>query len=117
MTPGFVNYWAHEITKVEGPQYSFAQKMVELPKVVFSRTLNSLDGRNVLVENGDLKAAAGMLNIGATRETMKVSDGWHAKPDRSNLHYSTGGMDRCQANTKVFQRGLGDYSETLLSRC
>lgn len=55
MTPGFVNYWEHEITKPEGPQYSFAQKMVELPKVVFSRTLNSLDGRNVRVENGDLQ--------------------------------------------------------------
>jgi hypothetical protein len=73
MTPGFVNYWEHEITKPEGPQYSFAQKMVELPKVVFSRTLNSLDGRNVRVENGDLKATVNQLKRGLGRDIVVYS--------------------------------------------
>lgn len=57
MTPGFIKYWEHEITKPEGPQYSFARKMVEFPKVVFSKTLSHVDGQNVRVENGDLKNA------------------------------------------------------------
>lgn len=44
--------------------------MVELPKVVFSRTLNSPDGRNVRVENGDLKAAVNQLKRGLGRDIV-----------------------------------------------
>jgi dihydrofolate reductase len=61
MSPGFIKYWEDEITKPEGPQYSFARKMVELPKVVFSKTLRTIDGQNVRVENGDLKNAVNQL--------------------------------------------------------
>lgn len=61
MTPGFIDYWEREITKPEGPQYSFARKMVELPKVVFSKTLYAVDGQNVRVENSDLKNAVNQL--------------------------------------------------------
>src|SRR5579883_3297068 len=49
MSPGFIKYWEDEIIKPEGPQYSFARKMVELPKVVFSKTLRAIDGQNVRV--------------------------------------------------------------------
>lgn len=52
MTPGFVNYW--ESVKPDNPEYEFAQKMVDTPKVVFSRTVDHMDGRNVRVENGPL---------------------------------------------------------------
>lgn len=61
MTPGFIDYWEREITKPEGPQYPFARKMVELPKVVFSRTLHAVDGQNVRMENGDLRDAVNQL--------------------------------------------------------
>lgn len=61
MTPGFIKYWEHEITKPEGAQYAFARKMVELPKVVFSKTLHSVDGQNARVENSDLKNAVHQL--------------------------------------------------------
>ncbi|HEV2174613.1 MAG TPA: dihydrofolate reductase family protein [Nitrospira sp.] len=61
MTPGFIDYWEREITKPEGPQYSFARKMVELPKVVFSKTIGAIDGQNVRVENNDLKNAVDQL--------------------------------------------------------
>jgi dihydrofolate reductase len=64
MTPGFVNYW--ESVKADDPQYDFAQKMVNTPKVVFSRTVSSMDGKNVRVENrplidaiNDLKSQSG----------------------------------------------------------
>ena len=59
MTPGFVNYW--EGVKADDPQYEFAQKMVNTPKVVFSRTLSSMEGKNVRVENGDLVTAVNQL--------------------------------------------------------
>ena len=54
MTDGFIKYWESEAAKPEGPQYAFARKMVDTPKVVFSKTLKKVDGRNVRVENGPL---------------------------------------------------------------
>ena len=61
MTEGFVKYWEHVLTQPNSPEYSFAQKMVGLPKVVFSRTVSHVDGRNVRVENADLAAAVQQL--------------------------------------------------------
>ena len=49
MTEGFVKYW--EGVQPSSPEYEFAQKMVNLPKVVFSKTVTSMEGRNVRVEN------------------------------------------------------------------
>jgi hypothetical protein len=45
MTPSFVKYWEGILAKPDVPDYVFAQKMVNLDKVVFSRTLDHLDGR------------------------------------------------------------------------
>lgn len=59
MTPGFVQYW--ESVQPGDPQYAFAQKMVNIPKVVFSRTVDHIDGRNVRVENGPLVEAVNQL--------------------------------------------------------
>lgn len=51
MTEGFVKYWEGVITQPDSPEYEFGQKMVNMPKVVFSRTQTSIAGRNVRVEN------------------------------------------------------------------
>jgi len=59
MTSGFVNYW--ESVKPESPEYTFAQKMVGYPKVVFSRTAKKIEGKNVRVENGQLIEAVRRL--------------------------------------------------------
>ena len=40
MTDGFINYWSSVLEKPESPEYSFAKKMIDIPKVVFSRTLD-----------------------------------------------------------------------------
>jgi dihydrofolate reductase len=53
MTPAFVKYWEGILAKPDVPDYVFAQKMVNLDKVVFSRTLDHLDGRNVRVHHGE----------------------------------------------------------------
>jgi len=52
MTPGFVQYWEAVLTKPDSPEYEFAQKMVNMPKVVFSRSVSTMEGKNVRVENG-----------------------------------------------------------------
>src|SRR6267154_3163537 len=55
MTDGFIKYW--EAVPPESPEYVFARKMVDTPKVVFSRTLKRVEGKNVRVESGDLVQA------------------------------------------------------------
>jgi dihydrofolate reductase len=52
MTEGFTAYW--EAVKPDSPEYDFAQKMVNTPKVAFSKSTKSLKGKNLRVENGDV---------------------------------------------------------------
>jgi dihydrofolate reductase len=59
MTDGFIKYW--EGVQPESPEYSFARKMVDTPKVVFSKTLKRVEGKNVRVETGDLVQAINQL--------------------------------------------------------
>jgi len=61
MTDGFIKYWEHVVTQKDSPEHDFAQKMVGLPKVVFSKTLPHVEGKNVRVENGDLVDAVKQL--------------------------------------------------------
>jgi dihydrofolate reductase len=58
---GFTPYWEHEATQPSSPQYPFALKMVNIPKVVFSKSLKQLDGKNVRVENGPIVEAVNNL--------------------------------------------------------
>jgi dihydrofolate reductase len=59
MTEGFIQYW--EQVQPTSPEYEFAQKMVGMPKVVFSRTAKKIEGKNVRVENGPLVDAVNRL--------------------------------------------------------
>jgi dihydrofolate reductase len=59
MTEGFVSYW--ENVKPDSPEYTFAQKMVGMPKVVFSKSAHTIAGRNLRVENGPLVEAVNRL--------------------------------------------------------
>ena len=59
MTEGFIQYWEH--VPKDSREYAFAQKMVGMPKVVFSKTLHHVEGKNVRVENGDLAEAVKQL--------------------------------------------------------
>jgi dihydrofolate reductase len=61
MTEGFITYWEQAARQPNSPEYEFAQKMVGMPKVVFSKTLRSVQGQHVRVENGDLVEAVTRL--------------------------------------------------------
>jgi len=61
MTPGFVDYWEDVMGNPRGPEYPFAEKMVRTPKVVFSKTVDHMHGKNVRVENADLGEAVNRL--------------------------------------------------------
>src|SRR6476660_6154194 len=70
MTDGFIKYWEGITTKPENPEYAFARKMVDIPKVVFSKTLAHVDGQNVRVENGDASEAVDQLKQTAGKDLI-----------------------------------------------
>ncbi len=54
MTDGFIDYWTSVLDNPESEEYSFAKKMVDIPKVVFSKTVTESKWVNTTVANGDL---------------------------------------------------------------
>jgi dihydrofolate reductase len=54
MTDGFVSYWSEIMTKPDDPFYEFAKKMIETPKVVFTKTLKKSQWTNTAIATGDL---------------------------------------------------------------
>jgi dihydrofolate reductase len=54
MTEGFISYWSDVMTKPDHPDYKFAKKMIETPKVVFTKTLNKSKWVNTDIATGDL---------------------------------------------------------------
>ena len=55
MTNEFVSYWSNVLNKPEDPEYAFAKKMIETPKIVFTKTLNKSEWINTELATGDLK--------------------------------------------------------------
>jgi dihydrofolate reductase len=70
MTPGFVAYWEGVLKKPESPEHEFARKMVNLEKVVFSRTVQHMDGQNVRVHTGDLAEGVNALKRQAGKDIV-----------------------------------------------
>lgn len=54
MTDGFVNYWTSVLENPESPEYAFAKKMVDYPKVVFTKTLDESAWANTVLAKGDI---------------------------------------------------------------
>src|SRR3990167_4869090 len=52
MTDGFISYWAN--VKPESEEYPFAKKMVNTPKVVFTKTLKQSEWENTSLAKGNL---------------------------------------------------------------
>jgi dihydrofolate reductase len=54
MTDVFISYWSDVINKPDDPWYAFAKKMIETPKVVFTKTLDKSKWINTEIATGDL---------------------------------------------------------------
>ena len=62
MTPEFIKYWEGMVDKHPNSQEQpLAHLMVNMRKIVFSRTQTDIKGRNLEVENGDLVTAVNAL--------------------------------------------------------
>ena len=54
MTEGFVNYWTNEVKNPESPWAFLAKRMVEYPKIVFTKTLDKSPWPNTVLAKGDI---------------------------------------------------------------
>jgi dihydrofolate reductase len=54
MTDGFIPYWTDIVKKPDDPQYAFARKMIDKPKVVFTKTLDKSKWDNTEIAKGEL---------------------------------------------------------------
>jgi len=55
MTEGFVNHWENVVdNEPDSPDFSFAEKMVNTPKVIFTKTLDKPIGKNTSLAKGNL---------------------------------------------------------------
>ena len=54
MTDVFISYWLNVMNKPDDPWYAFAKRMIEIPKVVFTKTLNKSEWINTSIVTGDL---------------------------------------------------------------
>src|SRR5688500_7027890 len=55
MVDGFIPYWTEVMNKPDDLWNAFAKKMVEIPKVVFTKTLYKSEWANTDIATGDLK--------------------------------------------------------------
>ena len=55
MVDGFISYWSNVMSKPDDPWNAIAKKMIEIPKVVFTKTLNKSEWINTDLATGDLK--------------------------------------------------------------
>jgi dihydrofolate reductase len=55
MTNEFVSYWSDVMSKPDDQWNAFAKKMIETPKVVFTKTLNKSEWINTDIATGQLK--------------------------------------------------------------
>jgi len=54
MTDTFISYWLDVMSKPDDPWYAFSKKMIETPKVVFTKTLNKSKWINTNIATGNL---------------------------------------------------------------
>jgi dihydrofolate reductase len=55
MTEEFTTYWEKVVNEQpDSSDYALAKKLVDIPKIVFSKTVNHIAGKNVTIEHGDL---------------------------------------------------------------
>ena len=55
MVDGFIPYWTEVANKPDDPMNAIAKKMVEIPKVVFTKSLTKSEWPNTDIATGDLK--------------------------------------------------------------
>ncbi|QQL48941.1 dihydrofolate reductase family protein [Mucilaginibacter ginkgonis] len=71
MTNEFVTYWENVVNnQPDSPEMDLARRMVDMQKIIFSKTEKDIKGRNLRVENGDLAAVINELKALQGKDLM-----------------------------------------------
>lgn len=70
MTDEFVNYWSNALKNPKSPEYAFAKKMIDTPKVVFTRTLDESRWPNTVLAKGDIVEEVNKLKSRTGKELL-----------------------------------------------
>ena len=54
MAGGFISHWTNVVNEPDDPTYAFGKKMIDTPKVVFTKTLKKSEWENTDIATGDL---------------------------------------------------------------
>jgi len=54
MADGFISYWSSTTTSPDNPEYAFGKKMIDKPKIVFTKTLDKSNWVNTSLAKGGL---------------------------------------------------------------
>jgi dihydrofolate reductase len=55
MVDGFISHWSSRMNNSDDHWNAFAKKMIDIPKIVFTKTLNKSEWINTEIAKGDLK--------------------------------------------------------------
>ena len=61
MVDGFISHWTNVANEPNDPEYDFGKKMVDTPKVVFTKTLKKSEWENTNIAAGNLTDEIGRL--------------------------------------------------------
>lgn len=71
MVDGFIPFWIEVANKPDDPMHEIAKKMVEIPKVVFTKTLSKSEWQNTDIATGDLRdEIAKLKNLDGLRDII-----------------------------------------------
>ena len=70
MTDGFISAWTSQVEDQKNPNYAFAKKMVDTPKVVFTKTLTESKWKNTTLATGELKEEITKLKSGKGKDII-----------------------------------------------
>ena len=70
MTNDFVNYWTKAVENPENPEYTFAKKMLDTPKIVFTKTLAESPWANTVLAKRDIAEEVNRLKNQAGKDIL-----------------------------------------------
>jgi dihydrofolate reductase len=71
MSAEFCTYWESVAdNNPQSPEIGIARRMVDKPKIIFSKTVKTTKGRNARVENGDLKTVIEKLKKNSSKDIL-----------------------------------------------
>ncbi|HXQ33987.1 MAG TPA: dihydrofolate reductase family protein [Anaerolineales bacterium] len=70
MTDEFVNYWSKASENPKSPEYTFAKKMIAVPKIVFTRTLDESRWPNTVLAKGGIVEEVNKLKNRAGKDLL-----------------------------------------------